>query len=97
MSEIGKINLDLQEQANELGYSTVQEAIDAGYVVLYIKPDTVKLVPKEEYELREAHRAWLHEKETVINKLEMLIQDTKSQIHKEVLREAIGFIKGGEV
>ena len=46
MSEIGKINLDLQEQANELGYSTVQEAIDAGYVVLYIKPDTVK--PLEE-------------------------------------------------
>lgn len=97
MSEIGKINLDLQEQANELGYSTVQEAIDAGYVVLYIKPDIVKLVPKEEYELHEAHKAWLHEKETVINKLEMLIQDTESQIYKEVLREAIDFIKEGEV
>lgn len=97
MSEIGKINLDLQEQANELGYSTVQEAIDAGYVVLYIKPDTVKLVPKEEYELHEAHKAWLHEKETIINKLEMLIQDTESQSHKEVLQEAIDFIKEGEV
>lgn len=54
MSEIGKINLDLQEQANGLGYSTVQEAIDAGYVVLYIKPDTVKLVLREEHERRKA-------------------------------------------
>lgn len=33
MSKIGRVNLELQEQANELGYDTVQEALDNGYVV----------------------------------------------------------------
>lgn len=97
MSEIGKINLDLQEQANELGYSTVQEAIDAGYVVLYIKPDIVKLVPKEEYELREAHKAWLHEKETIINKLSLAAAVTENEAIAQVLEEAKDFIEKGEV
>lgn len=44
-----------------------------------------------------AHIGYLIKKETVINKLEMLMQDTESQIYKEVLREAIDFIKEGEV
>lgn len=44
-----------------------------------------------------AHIGYLIKKETIINKLEMLIQDTESQIYKEVLREAVDFIKEGEV
>lgn len=35
MSKIGRVNLELQEQANELGFSTVQEALDNGYEVDY--------------------------------------------------------------
>ena len=33
MSRIGSYNLELQEQANELGFSTTQEALEAGCVV----------------------------------------------------------------
>lgn len=35
MSKLGRVNLELQEQANELGFSTVQEALDNGYEVDY--------------------------------------------------------------
>lgn len=52
---------------------------------------------KAEGAMELAHIGYLIKKETVINKLEMLMQDTESQIYKEVLREAIDFIKEGEV
>lgn len=97
MSKIGEVNLDLQEQANELGFETVQEAIDNGYTVLYIKPDVVKLVRKEEYELHEAHKAWLHEKETILNKLSLAAAVAENKAIAQVLEEAKDFIEKGEV
>ena len=97
MSKIGEVNLDLQEQANELGFETVQEAIDNGYTVLYIKPDVVKLVRKEEYELHEAHKAWLHEKETISNKLSLAAAVAENKAIAQVLEEAKDFIEKGEV
>lgn len=97
MSKIGEVNLDLQEQANELGFETVQEAIDNGYTVLYIKPDVVKLVRKEEYELHEAHKAWLHEKETILNKLSLAAAAAENKAIAQVLEEAKDFIEKGEV
>lgn len=53
------------------------------------------LAPENAMEM--AHEAYLIKKETIINKLEMLIQDTKFQVYKDVLNEAIEFIKEGEV
>ena len=97
MSKIGEVNLDLQEQANELGFETVQEAIDNGYTVLYIKPDAVKLVRKEEFELHEAHKAWLHEKETILNKLSLAAAVAENKAIAQVLEEAKDFIDKGEV
>lgn len=44
-----------------------------------------------------AHQAWLIKKETILNKLEMLIQDTKYQVYKDTLKEVADFIKEGEV
>lgn len=45
MSRIGRLNLELQEQANELGYETTQEALQDGYDVvdgkLYLTADKV--------------------------------------------------------
>lgn len=35
MSEIGRTVLTLTEQANELGYDSLDEAIEAGYRVSY--------------------------------------------------------------
>lgn len=53
------------------------------------------LKPLDDIEV--AHQAWLIKKETIINKLEMLIQDTPSEVYKDTLREAIKFINEGEV
>lgn len=44
-----------------------------------------------------AHVAYEVRKETIINKLEMLIQDTKYEVYKNTLRDVIDFIKEGEV
>lgn len=53
------------------------------------------LKPLDDIEV--AHQAWLIKKETMINKLEMLIQDAPSEAYKDTLREAIKFINEGEV
>lgn len=53
------------------------------------------LKPLDDIEV--AHQAWLIKKETIINKLEMLIQDTPSEAYRDTLREAIKFINEGEV
>lgn len=53
------------------------------------------LKPLDDIEV--AHQAWLIKKETIINKLEMLIQDTPNEAYKDTIREAIKFINEGEV
>lgn len=53
------------------------------------------LKPEDNMEL--AHMAWLVEKETIINELTMLIQDTDSKAYKQVLSDTIKFIERGEV
>lgn len=53
------------------------------------------LKPVDDIEV--AHQAWLIKKETILNKLEMLIQDTEYQVYKDTLKEVADFIKEGEV
>lgn len=57
--------------------------------------DIDDLKPEDNLEL--AHLAWLVKKETIINELTMLVQDTDSKAYKQVLSEAIKFIEEGEV
>ncbi len=57
--------------------------------------DVDDLKPEDNLEL--AHLAWLVKKETIINELTMLMQDTDSKAYKQVLSEAIKFIEEGEV
>ena len=66
MSKIGNLNLEMTEKVNELGYDTVEEAIADGW-----DSNEFYLSYHEEKrnELDEAHKAWLEEKETIINGL----------------------------
>lgn len=66
MSKIGQYALDIQEQVNEMGFSTIQEALDAGYEVI---DDT--LVKADE--LEKAHEAWLKEKDELLGDLNNLL------------------------
>lgn len=57
----------LQEQAEGLGYSTIQDAIDDGYEVAYKASGNHELYKPDEQEL--AHRAWEKEKQVVMGDL----------------------------
>lgn len=100
MSKMGEVNLDLQDQANELGFSTVQEALDNGYVCIYNISGECRLVSQAERDLENAHKAWLAERDTIIAKLEMVANagaDTPKDVMRQVAKEVIEFIKKGEV
>lgn len=100
MSEIGKMNLDLQEQANELGFSTVQEALDNGYTCIFSIDGEFRLVDKAERAHEEAHKAWLAERETVLSELRMIMgagADTPKDAMRKAAQDAIEFIERGEI
>lgn len=95
MSKIGNLNLELQDQANELGYSTVQEAIDDGYTITYTDQKLVKDMSKE-YE--KAHKAWVEEKEKVIKELTAVADSLPAESGaQKAIEYAIDFIQKGEV
>lgn len=109
MSKIGDYNLKLQEQAEELGFSTTQDAIDAGYVEGYdlinnkarlIKPlDFSKALDEQE----KAHEAWLKEKHEILHRLESIkediidLTDNPDYVTIDELDEVIDFIEKGEI
>ena len=92
MSKMSNIHLELTEQANELGFESIEEAEANGYKVDYtgegwvLRPD-----PNKAYE--ERRREWEKERNIIIGKLEMLINDTQYKVYEDTLSEAIKFIK----
>ena len=109
MSKIGQVNFDLQEQAEALGFESVQEALDNGYKafinidgstrLVNMRPDK-KAIEKNNEDLKElitAHQDYEHRKKVLIDKLEMLRNDTPYDSYKKVLQEAIDFLKEKEV
>lgn len=90
MSKMSNINLTLQEQAEELGFSTVQEAIDNGYDVVYTVEKSKLISPQDQ-----AHEAWLEEKTHALEGLEDLRKKIPYNWTEtiDVLDRAIKFIK----
>lgn len=97
MSKIGTANLDLQEQAERLGFESVQEALDNGYTAVYSKDGEFSLMKEVDRELMKAHEKWLARKKFIIDELTMLLHDTPNEGAKQVIKDAIDFIKEGEV
>lgn len=106
MSKIGRVNLDLADQANELGFSTVSEALDNGYRIEWLSDGEVELRKSRkspaqktfDEEQEEAHEAWLKEKEEVIKGLVDCYKHLHGfppEVYDKILR-AIEFIKKGE-
>lgn len=88
--------IQLQESAEDLGFSTIQEALDAGYhEVQDLVAGTFTLENIDEQE--KAHEAWLEEREEVLADLRAIHGDVEvgREYNKELLR-AIEFIKKGE-
>lgn len=85
----------LQERAEELGFSTITEAIDAGYhEVQDLVAGTFTLEKIDEQE--KAHEAWLKERDEVLEGLnEMCAGAVQGGYEQKILERAIDFIEKG--
>lgn len=100
MSKIGRVALALQERAEELGFSTITEAIDAGYHEVQDLDNntfTLEKIDVAEYEQQKAHEAWLKEREEVLGELISVYNDIDvPKDLKKYIKHAIEFVKKGE-
>lgn len=95
--------IQLQECAEELGFSTIQDALDAGYVEGYdLVGNKARLVKPLDFskaleEQDKAHEAWLKERDEVLEGLnEMCAGAVQGGYEQKILERAIEFIKKGE-
>ena len=92
----------LQECAEELGFSTIAEALDAGYhEVQDLVAGTFTLEKIDEQE--KAHEAWLEEKHEILHLLESIKEDiidlnggNNNHVAIDELDQVIDFIEKGE-
>lgn len=88
---MSQLHAELSVQAMELGYSSLENAIDNGYVVDY---ENATLVDGHE----QAHKDYLKRKEKILGELISVYNDMDvPKDYKTYLKNAIDFIKGGEI
>ena len=103
MSRMSQLHAELSERASELGFETLQQALDNGYHINYRNKDTVELMKRQGYEEEEqekAHKAWEAEKQEVLKDLyamhaQAVEEDRTSDAYS--LKHAIDFLQKGEV
>lgn len=92
--------IQLQENAEELGFRTIQEALDNGYnEVQDLVNGTFKLEKVDEQE--EAHEAWLRERDEVLSIIESVKEDivelnggNNEHVAIDELNRVIDFVEG---
>lgn len=92
MSKIGNIAMELDEQATELGFESLQQALDAGCEVEYGSDGNSELVEP----LVAAHRAFEAEKIVLIKGLDRIADRMGNGIEpedNELIEHAKKFIK----
>lgn len=92
MSKISQLHAELSSQAYDLGFNSLEDALAMGYEVDY---ENSKLVDGRE----QAHKAWLKEKQQVLDELTDVIHDGEldwGEIVRKV-EHAIEFIEKGEM
>ena len=89
MSKLNEYAIELDEQAGEMGFESLQQALQAGCEVEYGK-DTVELLDP----LEAAHRAWEKEKADVLEGLSHLLNIYKEvKPDEDIIKKAIKIIK----
>lgn len=105
MSKMSQMHAELEEQAVEYGFDSLQEALDTGEYEVVYGPYRAYLDKKDGQ--AEAHEAWLKEKEEVIKGLRALLnlwsnEYTNYELRyvlgksQETIGKAIEFIEKGE-
>lgn len=99
MSKMSQLHAELSEQAYELGYLTLDQALADGYEVDYRTSRLEKSVDGRE----QAHEEWLKEKEDILKRLQSLYDyfvatemDSFNTGCVETVKDTINFIKKGE-
>ncbi len=90
MSKMSQLHLTLDEQAVELGFEGLGEALMKGYDVDYEKgklvkrglgySETVEYLSKEQ---KKAHKAWLEEREEVFEMIDNMEKDIIDSVDKK--------------
>lgn len=89
MSKLNEYAIELDEQAGEMGFESLQQALQAGCEVEYGK-DTAELLEP----LEAAHRAWEKEKTDVLEGLSHLLNIYKEvKPDEDIIKKAIKIIK----
>ena len=98
MSKMSWLHVELTEKANELGFESIEEAEQNGYEIS-MDGMTPTLKPNTKKQLELAHKAWLKEKEKVLEEQKEL-HDHLMELGYDNLAEsvwhAITFIEKGE-
>lgn len=93
MSKMSQLHAELTEQAYELGFESIGEAEQAGYGVDWENHKLIKVEDEQE----KAHEAWLKERDEVLDGLDIVAHsDAVPFEHKEIVKQAIEFIRKGE-
>ena len=96
MSKMSQAHAELEEQAYEYGFNSLQEALDTGEYEVVYGPYRAYLDKKDGQ--AEAHEAWLEEKEQVLNQLSMVSDNLPAGGEaQQAIEHAIDFIKKGEI
>lgn len=98
MSKMSQLHAELTEQAIELGFENLEEALANGYEVDYEEQKLVNPYVLSNKAHEEAHEAWLKEREEVLTDLILTYNyASMSDKDREHIGRAIEFIKKGEV
>lgn len=98
MSKMSQLHAELTEQAYELGFASLEEALAKGYEVM-IDGNFARLV-KTKDEQEEAHEAWLERRNQIIKNLTTIKNKLDADgydIRADWVEEAINFINEGEI
>ena len=88
--------IQLQESAENLGFETIEEALNNGYHEVQDLVNGIFTLEKIDTmaEQEKAHEAWLEEKRQVLNDLDIVAHsDVVPFEHKEIVKQAYKFIK----
>lgn len=99
MSKMSQLAMELEEQATELGFESLEQAQDNGYEVIS-DGKFAKLV-KSESEEDKAHEAWLKERDEVLSIIESIKEDIvelnngdNKHVAIDELNRVIDFVEG---
>ena len=104
MSKMSQLHAELTQEAYDLGFDSLEDALNHGYVPEY---DGGKLVPTEEI-MKQSHEEWLKEKDEVISGLKSMLDLWKKPYTnyelvyalgqcQNIIGKAIEFIQKGEM